>query len=586
MAAEVQEDNSVILGISKLTSNSDNRVAIDGVFDRHAQDLANAVAKNTEATSLILTGELSDQSVKILAEALKKNKTLTKLDLSCCSITPEGAPCLADMLMSNRTITSLTLCEKNQVIEGQTILAITDEETLEQIKICLARNEAVSQSNRVLKNEEADEERVAELGGIPGLPPKISSEEMYSDHLPQIFKIPTGKRDPKTGEPLVLTALNWNVYGIGLSCGYPEHLAIEFREELNPKTYRGRMARIAQTILAKNTDIVCLQEAPQDTDNSELKAIYNIFLETIKNACYTLLKSEMGVMTLVKTSIFIPGEVEERKIDPRVNSQGESYLDKAHSFQFTLLDRTSVTVDNIHGNPSDEDAASFVDYLQKMHGSSDSCVTVSFGDFNHGVCVPGVGVQLGGLIPPIYSGRKTGYDATDAGFISTAKENRTVRYLRGKIFNPENGKPLSVAGYYKEQPNVHRTIVLIDLEPAADPTLERLKKLEIPVEKAYDIKTGETVYRLLLAKNFDFEKFLNTEGLEQESKPQDDTSDHLILPVNQVEKRLTQAAKNALANMDKPKPSSFLGGIGKTFFGGARRGQSAAAVPAPAPGRR
>ena len=82
-----------------------------GLTDLDAAAVAEILTSNTSVTEVYLNfnEEIGDEGAKALAEALKVNATVKKLDLDGCGIGDDGAAALAEALRSNTSLTKLAL---------------------------------------------------------------------------------------------------------------------------------------------------------------------------------------------------------------------------------------------------------------------------------------------------------------------------------------------------------------------------------------------------------------------------------------------------------------------------------------------
>ena len=77
--------------------------------DEGAESIAEALKENKTLKKLVLTCDMSDEGAESIAEALKENKTLTSLDLLGGFIEAKGANKIAEALKENTSLTSLVL---------------------------------------------------------------------------------------------------------------------------------------------------------------------------------------------------------------------------------------------------------------------------------------------------------------------------------------------------------------------------------------------------------------------------------------------------------------------------------------------
>lgn len=111
--------------VLKTLNLSDNELTL---ADRK---LTNAIAKNTTLKRLDLSNNnINIEGVKHLANILKENKTLQEINLAGNNIGDKGAKCLADMLAVNKTLQVIELNLNDIGDEGaQSIAASLSEDT-------------------------------------------------------------------------------------------------------------------------------------------------------------------------------------------------------------------------------------------------------------------------------------------------------------------------------------------------------------------------------------------------------------------------------------------------------------------------
>jgi len=104
-----------------------NSIHLVGNFigDKGAKLIAEALKENKTLTWLNLCrNDIGDEGAKLIAEALRINKTLTTLYLSFNNIGTEGVMLIAEALEENKTLISLDLDENN--IEAEVMKLIDD----------------------------------------------------------------------------------------------------------------------------------------------------------------------------------------------------------------------------------------------------------------------------------------------------------------------------------------------------------------------------------------------------------------------------------------------------------------------------
>ena len=86
--------------------------------------MAEILKTNTSVTEVYLglNLEIGDEGAKALAEALKVNATVKKLELRSCGIGDDGAAALAEALRSNTSLTTLYLKNKGISEQGKQLL--------------------------------------------------------------------------------------------------------------------------------------------------------------------------------------------------------------------------------------------------------------------------------------------------------------------------------------------------------------------------------------------------------------------------------------------------------------------------------
>jgi Ran GTPase-activating protein (RanGAP) involved in mRNA processing and transport len=95
---------------------------------------------NPSLTTLHLDNEISDAGTIELADALKTNRSLTKLGLSDNRIGADGAKALADALKTNRSLTKLDLSDNRIGVDGAKALADALKTNHSLIELVLERN--------------------------------------------------------------------------------------------------------------------------------------------------------------------------------------------------------------------------------------------------------------------------------------------------------------------------------------------------------------------------------------------------------------------------------------------------------------
>jgi len=110
------------LNLSRVSKSS-----IDVINSYNLQILAEALKQNktlTKLTTLIISSNyISDEGAKAIAEVLENNITLTSLDMNGNNITDEGAKAIAEALKKNTTLTTLNIKHNDFGIEGIKALA-------------------------------------------------------------------------------------------------------------------------------------------------------------------------------------------------------------------------------------------------------------------------------------------------------------------------------------------------------------------------------------------------------------------------------------------------------------------------------
>ena len=95
-----------------------------GLTAHDATVVAEILKSNTSVTTVYLYGikEIGDEGAKALAEALKVNATVEKLDLDGCGIGDDGAAAIAEALRSNTSLEQLWLRGKGIGEQGKQLL--------------------------------------------------------------------------------------------------------------------------------------------------------------------------------------------------------------------------------------------------------------------------------------------------------------------------------------------------------------------------------------------------------------------------------------------------------------------------------
>ena len=102
----------------------DLAICLSDVSVKQIKGLSSAIKKNKSLKRLNLSGNLmSDEAVGELAEALKINQNISEVKLNRCRITKIGGVTLAEMLKVNKSITELYMNSNNILDEGAVAFA-------------------------------------------------------------------------------------------------------------------------------------------------------------------------------------------------------------------------------------------------------------------------------------------------------------------------------------------------------------------------------------------------------------------------------------------------------------------------------
>ena len=134
--------------------------AAEIIGDREATALAEALKKNTTVTKLdICHNRIESAGAKALAEALKENNSLVELHLDENNIGPNGAKDLADVLLSNESLKYIGLASNNIGDKGAIEIAnaLKANNTLEEIFLCGNNigNNGAKELARAVKNNKS-----------------------------------------------------------------------------------------------------------------------------------------------------------------------------------------------------------------------------------------------------------------------------------------------------------------------------------------------------------------------------------------------------------------------------------------------
>jgi len=114
----------------------------EGFGGEPCRQIASGLEKNRGLVSLKIQEKLSDSGVRLLAAALKTNKTLTELELFTLCLGHEGSKGIAEMLEENRSLLSLAVYQYNKPRDEEDLLPIrdTDQNLGEQLQAPLTHN--------------------------------------------------------------------------------------------------------------------------------------------------------------------------------------------------------------------------------------------------------------------------------------------------------------------------------------------------------------------------------------------------------------------------------------------------------------
>lgn len=117
-----------------------------------ATALAHILYTDTTLTSLVLDANIGDKGAIALADMLRHNRTLTRIELSFCDIHDAGAIALADSLANNTTLKYLDLGENRICDAGAIALAKALEINTTLTVLCLYANPITAEGVKALRS--------------------------------------------------------------------------------------------------------------------------------------------------------------------------------------------------------------------------------------------------------------------------------------------------------------------------------------------------------------------------------------------------------------------------------------------------
>lgn len=117
----IQSEGAKEIALSLIKNSSLEQLSLRscGIGKTGAERFATCLAQNATIQVLDLCGnpEVGDDAVELICRGLKENRSLLKLNLSCCGLGDEGCAHLAEALLQNDTLTHLWL-QKNEIGDG------------------------------------------------------------------------------------------------------------------------------------------------------------------------------------------------------------------------------------------------------------------------------------------------------------------------------------------------------------------------------------------------------------------------------------------------------------------------------------